>query len=127
MIPASLGLMVYTLAPPNLVHGDYIVEETNPFGRLPLDISDYFNSDDLDPSDKNTAVDNSIGVELRSGEENTENNFVDINDAKISGSVKEDDQNSLVSVLITLKLLSGNSTVATTLTGSDDSYLFSRL
>ena len=64
LIPASLGLMIYTLAPPNLVHGDYIVEETNPFGRLPLDISDYFNSDDLNPSDKNTAVDNSIGVEL---------------------------------------------------------------
>ena len=126
MIPASLGLMVYTLAPPNLVHGDYIVKETIPFG-LPLDISDYFNSDDLDPSDKNTAVDNSIGVELRSGEENTENNFIDINNAKLSGSVKEDNQNSLVSLLITLKLLSGNSTVATTLTGSDDSYLFSRL
>jgi hypothetical protein len=106
--------------------GDYVVEETNPFG-FPLDISNYFNSDDLNPSDKNTAVDNSIGVELRSVKENTENNFVDINDAKISGTVKEDDQNCLVSVLITLKLLSGNSTVATTLTGSDGSYLFSGL
>jgi hypothetical protein len=123
LIPTSLGLVVYTLlAPPNLVHGDYLVEETNPF-VCPLDISDYFNSNDLDRSDKNTAVDNSIGVELCSGEENTENNFVDINAAKISGTVKEDDQNSLVSVLSTLKLLCGNSTIATTSTGSDGSYL----
>ena len=110
----------------NLVPGDYVVEEINPAG-FPIDISDYDNSDDLDPSDKNTAIDNSIGVQLHPGEDDKNNNFVDSNSGKISGTVKDDEGTPLVSVLIALTLLSDNTTVATTLTGSDGSYLFSQL
>ncbi|KAI2514176.1 protein of unknown function DUF11 [Fragilaria crotonensis] len=109
----------------NRVPGDYIVQEINPSG-YPLDISDYDNSGDGDAADSDTTVNNSIGVKLLPGEDDTDNNFQDSNNAKISGTVKDDDGNPLVSVLITLKLLDGT-TVATTLTGTDGSYLFSEL
>ncbi|KAI2514320.1 oxidoreductase [Fragilaria crotonensis] len=109
----------------NRVPGDYIVQETNPSG-YPLDVSDYDNSADGDAADSDTTVNNSIGVKLLPGENDTDNNFQDSNNGKISGTVKDDGGNPLVSVLITLKRLDGT-TVATTLTGTDGSYLFSEL
>ena len=55
--------------------GDYNVVETNPAGFQ--DISDQDNSNDGDPTDTDTTVDNIVGVTLQPGEDDTDNDFVD--------------------------------------------------
>ncbi|NEQ73047.1 MAG: hypothetical protein F6K23_08130, partial [Okeania sp. SIO2C9] len=108
--------------------GEYQVQEINS-PDFPNDISDQDNSDDGDPTDSDTTVDNIVGVTVEPGEADTDNDFVDGNNASISGTVFEDTDNNgtgdipLEGVTITLRDDQGNN-VATTTTGSDGTYSF---
>jgi uncharacterized surface anchored protein len=79
--------------------GTYDIKETN-LPAYPLDVSDYDGSDDTDPSDSDRSVDNLIGVTLKPGEKDTDNNFVDSNNGAITGTVTDDNGSfRLVAVL----------------------------
>ncbi|NEQ73046.1 MAG: hypothetical protein F6K23_08125, partial [Okeania sp. SIO2C9] len=108
--------------------GDYEVVQTNLPGYQ--DVSDQDNSNDGDPTDNDTTVDNIVGVTLEPGEDDTDNDFVDeIPNGSISGTVTEDTDNNgtgdtpLADVEVVLRDDQGNN-VATTTTGSDGTYSF---
>ena len=81
--------------------GDYTVVEVNPDG-YPSSLSDYDNSPDGDEGDSDTKIDDSIAVTLKPGEDDKDINFVDDNNAAISGTVSDDQGNPLSGVKIEL-------------------------
>ena len=91
-----------------------------------LDVSDYDASDDGDLTDSNRAIDDAIGVVLKPGEKDTDNNFVDSNNGAITGTVKDDNGNPIPAAPIQLQLIEGTTTtvVGTTTTDSNGAYSF---
>ena len=71
----------------NVSPGDYMVIEVQPAG-----LEDVSDSDETpeDSNDGSTPVDNQIPVTVQPGEADDDNNFVDVNQAGISGNVSED-------------------------------------
>ncbi|KAI2514321.1 protein of unknown function DUF11 [Fragilaria crotonensis] len=120
----SSGFYVFTEVEP----GTYDIKETNPSG-FPLNVSDYDASDDGDAADSDRTVDDLIGVTLKPGEEDTDNNFVDSNNGAITGTVKDDNGNPIAGVLIELQRIDGATAtvVGTTTTDSNGAYDFSEV
>jgi hypothetical protein len=60
---------------------------------------------DGDSEDGNKVTDNIVGVKLNTGENDTGNDFVDSDNSKISGTVKDDHGTQLSVVLLTRRVL----------------------
>jgi serine-aspartate repeat-containing protein C/D/E len=102
--------------------GIYTVVEVNPPG-FPSSLCDYDNTPDGYVGHSNSNVDDTIPVTLNPGKNDDGNNFVDENNAAISGTVKYDEGKALVNVKI--ELLQGNTVVGSTLTSGIGNYTFS--
>jgi len=102
--------------------GMYIVKETN-LPSHPVDVSDYDTMTDSDPDDNDFTVDNEIKVTLNPDEADEGNDFVDAEQAAISGTVKNNFGVPLSGVEIVLQDTNGNIMDSTT-TRLDGSYEF---
>jgi protocatechuate 3,4-dioxygenase beta subunit len=87
--------------------GTYFVKETN-LSTYPVDISDYDNSNDVDSTDSDTVVDNRIGVTLKAGDGDTENNFADSTNCAVTGTVKDDFGKPIAVITIQLQYSAGS-------------------
>ena len=105
--------------------GNYIVVQTN-LPTFPDNVYDYDTTPDGDDSDKDTTVDNKVGVTVEPGETDTGNDFVDSDNGVISGTVKDDKSNPIPGTLITLKDAT-DKVVQTTTTDSNGVYVFENL
>ncbi len=110
------GVYVFDILKP----GDTVVE-SNP-DECPANLLDQDFTNDFDPTDGNTTVNNIIGVTLQPGETDDGNNLVNSNNASMSGSVKDNDGKPLTCVKIELSNSTG--VFATTLTDSLGLYDF---
>ncbi len=123
----------------NLSPGNYVVVEVQPADLE--DVSDQDASPDGDPFDGDTTVDNEIASTVDPGENDTDNNFVDVDLGNITGTVTEDTDGDGVGdtpiqgVLVELfedsndngLFDAGEPSVETTTTGADGSYSFNNL
>jgi len=92
--------------------------------EYPLDVSDKDTTNDGDSTDSNIAVDNIIGVDLKPGETDTGNDFVDSNNGIIKGTVKSDNLIPLGNVKIELLATDGATVIETTKTNAQGNYEF---
>ena len=101
--------------------GKYVVVETN--------LSGYANAGDKDGTTNNTL--DQVAVTLVSGTANTGNDFLDTNNADISGQVRDDTNDNGVltdsesgMANVTVTLMQGTNTIATTTTDASGHYTF---
>ena len=106
----------------NVPPGEYSIVEINP-DLFPVNISDQDDSNDGDPADTNTVMDNIIGIKLEAGETNASNDFVDRKCGSISGHVNDNITLALSNVTVELRAPDGT-VVRTTTTNAVGSYIF---
>ena len=121
----------------DVVPGDYTVEQTDLTGYSSINDEDSTVDGTADDAPNSSTTDNILAVTLLAGETDNGNDFIDAQNASISGTVKDSNGNGLLGVTIELLNGAGESIDSdpntsgvqptTTTTASDGSYSFSDL